>query len=1305
MSGLGNDYVVAAYPQYTAVGAGYNLPSLSNITAAYDDTEVTFTMGGLKNSKTTGGLKAGQSKTWKLKAGDVLCFANEGDGEDISGSRIRATKPIAVNSGNQCANVPSGVYACDYTSEMELPTSAWGKEYHVTPVLNRLTNPVIRVFAHPDYKNVKVYLDGKEWFTIPNNSRVENQAFIERRVDYGAPRAAVVSASAPIYIMLYNPGQTDDNIPSDPFQYVLTPIEQYQKEIVFCTPNARGSANPFTRNFVNLVYAVDDGNVIPDDLEFAIVNNGKFEWRRVSSRFGASPGKIFPVKSTNGLQYAVKNLTLPTEGVFRIRAKKPFAAYAYGFSDYDSYGFPTSVAVGDLSKKDTVNPDPQFKVECDGTVTGPDGKLPVVTDMPNDVNVRSNLAIIYMDYDTTESYNYEFSVVDATGKETKIIPGQTIRTFWKLKVIDPSKDARVRLFFIDKAGNDTSIVIQYSAFKATLVENPINFGLLNIGDKRTLTFKAVNNSDSEVEITRFQLKNGSEGFSIFEKDGVTPVVIPFKLTGRSEKEFVVVFSKDIAGDFVDSIGIGNSCAFGYPLEVRAKTGEPIILVTQDADFVQKPVNSTTSLPFTVQNTGSADLIITDFTLPKVPEFVIKYNNVVLTKAMINANRPLILKPSEIASFSVEFTPTAVAKYSDEIYFMSNAKKVDSVELMMGEGIAPGLFAQGHPWEKKRILTNHPYDKALTVTNTGNDDVEISDVVFTQTENNFQFTNDDVSAFKSIFVGQILKPGQTITAPVEFEPQTIGEKELEFEFISKQGLTAKAKLTGTGIIGRIKTENVEFGETKLDDGVRIASEEKEKQVRFEINNDGNYIYGDTVTIQLPFNMNAAEIIPGTKNGNNYGTKGFAYVSTAISTNGIFNSTDNTVKLYNTGDYVEFTAFFNGPAEGVFTTDVTSVSDAERDVTSTLRGTTINIPSGVGILNLSFVNPPIVCINDPSVQVGTVDVLNTGDANLTITGITYNPAIDANSTPWSVKQDYAPAYFTLTPTNTADDKRTLEYNFKAPSTAGSYTVDVTVASNAAQNATQTVTLTGQTVAYSGSLNINGTSGKLEYGKEYTYTVGLSTPTVPSVANVNKMTITMSYPSQMFVYRGAQSLNPAWQIDGTPTVQNGLLTIQMSSTSATPIAAGTDIPYISVTFYTVLSSDPSFVQAGKGTIEAKADANSCFPIASTSINVAPPDVCFAAGRATGGSGLAQGNMVISPNPVQSMGGTVNFSVGIQSSTTLTVYSSTGEEVVTMALGVLQPGEYVATLPMDKLSSGNYTVKFVSGPFTEVKPFAVTK
>jgi IgGFc binding protein/Secretion system C-terminal sorting domain/PKD-like domain len=371
VSSFGTEYVIAAYPQYTAVGSTYDLPSLSNIIAAYDSTEVTFTMGGINGSLTTGGLSKGQRATVTMMRGDVWCFADAGDGQDISGSLVKSNKPIGVVSGNQCANVPSGVYGCDYMCEMELPTFTWGKEYHVTPIVGRQKAPVIRVFAKE--KDTKVYRDGQDLMRLTLNSRGEGDAFIERRafdgnlndlVNQGGTPCKVISADKPIYVMLYNPGQTDDNLVSDPFQMVLTPLEHYQKEIVFATPNAQGSSLPFTRQFVNLVYENTPDGAIPDDLEFATVVNGKFTWKKVSVQFGPTPGFKFAIP-VRGKVYSMKRLQLNGDGVFRIRSSSPFAAYAYGFSSYDSYGFPTSVSLNALDNQIKVSTI-QKKMLCQG---------------------------------------------------------------------------------------------------------------------------------------------------------------------------------------------------------------------------------------------------------------------------------------------------------------------------------------------------------------------------------------------------------------------------------------------------------------------------------------------------------------------------------------------------------------------------------------------------------------------------------------------------------------------------------------------------------------------------------------------------------------------------------------------------------------------------------------------------------------------------------------------------------------------------------------------------------------------------
>ncbi|MBK7986030.1 MAG: T9SS type A sorting domain-containing protein [Ignavibacteria bacterium] len=572
VSGLGQDYVIASWPQYTAAGSSFELPALSNIVAAFDDTEVTFTMGGTSGSKTTGGLRSGQTKKWMLNAGDVICIANDDDGQDIAGSRVVASKPVGVISGNQCANIPEGVPWCDFTAEMELPTTTWGKEYHVPALIDRLNNPIIRIFAHPDYKNVKIYRDGKEWLVLPNNSRIENQAFAVRRLQDGPPKSTLITADAPIYVMLYNPGQGDDNVASDPFQCVISPVEQYQKEIIFSTPNAKGGTLPFTVNYLNIVYALNEKDSIPQDLEFAVVNNGKFEWRSVASRFGVNPGQIFSASTSNGLKYGMKRIILPGDGVYSIRAKQPFAAYSYGYSDYDSYGFPASVALGDLTKMDTMPPIPAYKVLCDGSAQGIDGKLPVVNEIPHDANIRSNLAIIYMDIDPDSSYNYEFKVVDEKGKPTKIIPGISTKIYWTLKVVNPAKDAQARIVFVDKAGNDTSIIVTYEAFPVSFNSQNIDFGYTYINTPYARPFKVTNTSDTSMKISRLECKSNTEGFVLTEKNGL-PIMLPFTLTSKQEKEFNVVFNKGTIGEFVDSIGIGNECQFFYSIELSCRTME------------------------------------------------------------------------------------------------------------------------------------------------------------------------------------------------------------------------------------------------------------------------------------------------------------------------------------------------------------------------------------------------------------------------------------------------------------------------------------------------------------------------------------------------------------------------------------------------------------------------------------------------------------------------------------------------------------------------------------------------------------
>lgn len=444
VSSLGKEYIVASYGD-VADNVQQYLPSYTSIVAAYDNTHVKFTLGGTNSTRTAGGMNPGESVDSVLNKGDVWLIASSGHASDLSGSKIESDLPVAVVSGNFCAYIPLEAAACDFISEMELPTYTWSKSYHVSHICTRIKSDLIKIFAKEP--NTIIYRDGLQISTIANAGGLLNTGYLEMRTNNELTdiKSIVISGDKPISVTQYNPGQQDDNIPSDPFQMVLTPLQQYQKEIIFNTPGVNGDG--FSHNFVNLVYQVSEANVMPDDLMFAKVENGAFVWRAIKN-FDSNMGERFTYNVDGKIFYS-KTLTLPGDGVYKIKSGLPFAAYAYGFSDYDSYGFPTSVSVADLEKDDSLPPLPTWTID---TATGviENG---LVMDMPNDTEKRSNLSTIQMD--RTLSYNYDFSF-------TPVVWGEGYLTTWKANVKNLSEDAQLVVSFIDRRGNDSTVVIQYT---------------------------------------------------------------------------------------------------------------------------------------------------------------------------------------------------------------------------------------------------------------------------------------------------------------------------------------------------------------------------------------------------------------------------------------------------------------------------------------------------------------------------------------------------------------------------------------------------------------------------------------------------------------------------------------------------------------------------------------------------------------------------------------------------------------------------------------------------------------------------
>jgi hypothetical protein len=794
----------------------------------------------------------------------------------------------------------------------------------------------------------------------------------------GAPVPVVISGDKPISVTQYNPGEGDDGVSSDPFQLILTPLEQYQKEIIFNTPGIKGGVG-FAVNYINICYQATQYGTLPDDLEFAQVHGGQFQWQKVKD-ISPNAGTAF-AKNPGQPQYFSKTLLLPGDGVYKLKADKPFAAYAYGFADYDSYGYPTSVALGDLTKVDTIPPAPAWTIDCHGDVNFTDqqyskGPNNTVTDYPDDAANRSNLSSCYMHTDI--SYNYQFIITD-------FMPCQDRQAKWGLRIIDNSQPAFAAVTFSDCAGNDTTIEVSYSPTKLRIDPKTYDFGRLSVGQSAQHMFYVVNYSDQDTAVVTavvLQLLNKGlpQGFNIYDATGTKQIALPDTLMPLDSLPFTVKFDATKEGAFWDSLGVGDTCNFWWKSYVQAEVGQPIIDVT-DINFPKTQVGSTTWGSFDVKNIGSTLLSIYGFNGPNrngilggVQYKIYKSNDLVATN--VSPTNPINIMPNQKVTFNVSFTPADTIEYKDTITFLSNTVRpvgtnVDSLCILDGSGLRASLKATSYNWARKRIdrpnFPVNPYpavvnalnsDIAIKLVNEGNDSLTITSINIPQAD-----IVGDTSAFhfdRLALLNAKVYAHDSLIVPVTFQPKVPGDYSMTIQYVTNKDSIkdVQSVLKGVGIVPRIATEDVAYGSTIINDTLHAIT----KTVMIRNLTSTEWQYGDSVTITglNELNINTSE---GTWAIN----EPFRYEKSNITFPLVLQPGDS---LIFTGQFV---AKNGNPAAG----SITTVSDADTNVATNWTGSGL-VPAAA-ITNAGVTT----CTSMPVVLNDTIS--NTGVTKLYIDNI--------------------------------------------------------------------------------------------------------------------------------------------------------------------------------------------------------------------------------------------------------------------------------------------------------------------------------
>lgn len=806
VSSLGREYSLSSYIDPTSqIASLIPYPAIAGIVAPYDNTRITVK----RNGKML--FEFPISRT--LDAGDCWFLYFAGNYGDLSGVEVIADKPISIVTANQFAYVPIQNKPGNYLVEMELPTIIWGKYYHIPKYLNRLQNPITKIYANQPETNV--YINGKYLTTLLSADNPSN--FLELRIPSSNPNGIdVVSADKPVAVSVYQTAYTDEIPNRDlmlPNRINLVPIEQYSRSLLMNAPKYMMN-NPNTQFNLILITKINLDGSIPDNLEISYwVNN--INVRKKISQIPISNRK--EINYLVGTRYAQLTIPITFASNFEILGES-FAAYVITTDGESFYGFAGGINFTNMLSSDREPPKPIWTLYCDGTVLG------ITTDLPDDDKIRSNLNLPIFHSNISSNFEKAFSTV---------IPGITKSMNWNLKVRNKTQNAFAVITFRDYAGNDTTITIEYVPKNLQVTPSVIDFGKVLPGEVITREVKVKNISDTIIILTHLELKLFNPNFRLPSD------FKPTQLAPNQEIDLRIEFSATKSGIYEDSLGVNNGCYTHFHSKLIARIGDPKIIAT-DVNFGDILINQQQIAEAQISNVGENDLSITSYTLSNTSEVTVDFG------ISFDLENPLILKPNQSFKFKIFITPNKEKFYNETIIFHSNAKGNDSITYITAKSIKPGLLTTSYNFNKvRKDKSLNPsaikIANAIKIENTGSTNLTIKEVKIDPSSINPNFF--DIN-YKSI-IGQTLKPKEKVFLDVSFFPTHLGENRLVLEFQTDLNQISRSTISAFVVIPKLVIDNnvVDFDSSLVGSSISELS----RTVKIINLNEKDWLYADTAII--------------------------------------------------------------------------------------------------------------------------------------------------------------------------------------------------------------------------------------------------------------------------------------------------------------------------------------------------------------------------------------------------------------------------------------------------------------------------
>ncbi len=720
------------------------------IVAAFDSTIVEFN----PTYVTQRGAVAGQWHTVKLKKGQCYLVKSapiKPLSGDLTGSHVRANRPIAVLSGHARSSMPQSLInvtdSKDHLAEWLIPDQALGYEYITMPFYTDGRLPVgdvIRIVATKPQTQLTVYTERADLFyTLKKAGDIQTIS--------GVNSPCWIRADQPVSVAQFMlTGWVGGSVSYDPSMALVPPADKFVSHSIFQVPSNLPEpfwASQFQQHFVNIIcdslarYSMKlDGVNIGQSIEPNILYNkfrsSPYFWARIP----LSPGK--------------HELSCDTFG---------FSGALYGMGMTDSYAHTMGFSMA-TDLKDTIAPFFVVNGSC-GQLNG------TVNEVVNAVS--SSLSFVVYDPDSTKNFSY---IASTTQQNANVV------TF-SAKVVDPKKDAQLFITARDIAGNGRRYRYYYHAPRYTFTSS-VSFAARTEND--SICSRVYVQSPSTTDTLRIlsaKLSGNNPTLKLF-----APSAYPITVLPRTGADFQLCFRPQgqSALKIVDTIIVDLGCGVLLRIPVKASTPKSALFVSDIAYGDVKARDSVCAF-MEVVNTGTRVATLLSA----------RFDTTLASLGTLDFSKfPVVLPPGDTFRIRFCFHPLDTMVLNRRVIF-SNDIGVDVEGEISGRGVRPIVKSQSFDFGSLRIAIFR--DTNVVFHNTGNSTAKVS--YRSQTAANSEFLHS-MAAIKSFTIAA----GDSATFGLRFYPQSAATYSTRLLFSVDDPLDTTVLVDGRGV-GTVPIDSV------------------------------------------------------------------------------------------------------------------------------------------------------------------------------------------------------------------------------------------------------------------------------------------------------------------------------------------------------------------------------------------------------------------------------------------------------------------------------------------------------------------